>query len=207
MAFVLDHITLAITGPPPVTSSRTTLRAPGGSELMALLEGRSVWNYRLRTSALSRTTGELQQDFFTCHQRRPITESCRPNSTIDERASDAPTACCLLWEPFRGTSESWPIDLPCGVAGLRLHCEEQRSVVHRRLSEQPRLSRPNATVHRAAANDIEFRNRAARGSVWNGLFGASLSTPCRPRGSPNRSPISSRARTARLETQTRPDTR
>jgi len=28
----------------------------------------------------------------------------------------------------------------------------------------------NGTVHRAAANDIDFRNRAARGSVCNGLF-------------------------------------
>ena len=28
----------------------------------------------------------------------------------------------------------------------------------------------NATVHRAAANDIDFRIRAARGSVWNGLL-------------------------------------
>ncbi|MFN5707851.1 MAG: hypothetical protein ACK48X_07340 [Planctomycetota bacterium] len=28
----------------------------------------------------------------------------------------------------------------------------------------------NATVHRAAANDIDFRNRAARGSVCNGLL-------------------------------------
>ena len=36
----------------------------------------------------------------------------------------------------------------------------------------------NATVHRAAANDIDFRNRTARGSVCNGLlFGFfSLST-------------------------------
>ena len=30
---------------------------------------------------------------------------------------------------------------------------------------------PNDTVHRAAANDIDFKNRAARGSVCNGLFG------------------------------------
>lgn len=31
----------------------------------------------------------------------------------------------------------------------------------------------NATVHRAAANDFRFQNRAARGSVCNGLFVAS----------------------------------
>ena len=30
---------------------------------------------------------------------------------------------------------------------------------------------PNGTVHRAAANDFDFRTRAARGSVCNGLFG------------------------------------
>jgi hypothetical protein len=30
----------------------------------------------------------------------------------------------------------------------------------------------NATVHQAAANDFNFRNRAARGSVCNGLFAA-----------------------------------
>jgi hypothetical protein len=30
--------------------------------------------------------------------------------------------------------------------------------------------RYNATVHRAAANDFDFRNRAARGSVCNGLL-------------------------------------
>ncbi len=29
---------------------------------------------------------------------------------------------------------------------------------------------PNVTVHRAAVDDIEFRTRAARGSVCNGLF-------------------------------------
>jgi hypothetical protein len=28
----------------------------------------------------------------------------------------------------------------------------------------------NTTVHRAALNDIDFRNRVARGSVCNGLF-------------------------------------
>lgn len=32
------------------------------------------------------------------------------------------------------------------------------------------LSLANATVHRAAANDVDFEDRAARGSVWNGLF-------------------------------------
>ena len=32
----------------------------------------------------------------------------------------------------------------------------------------------NATVHRAAANDVDFRNRAARGSGWNGLLFAGL---------------------------------
>jgi hypothetical protein len=30
--------------------------------------------------------------------------------------------------------------------------------------------RANATVHRAAGNDFPFQNRAARGSVCNGLF-------------------------------------
>lgn len=30
--------------------------------------------------------------------------------------------------------------------------------------------RPSATVHQAAAKDIDFRIRAARGSVWNGLL-------------------------------------
>jgi hypothetical protein len=29
---------------------------------------------------------------------------------------------------------------------------------------------PNDTVHRAAANDIDFKTRATRGSVCNGLF-------------------------------------
>ena len=29
---------------------------------------------------------------------------------------------------------------------------------------------PNVTVHRAAANDVDFRTRAARGSVCNGLL-------------------------------------
>jgi hypothetical protein len=28
----------------------------------------------------------------------------------------------------------------------------------------------NATVHRAAANDVDFKNRPTRGSVCNGLF-------------------------------------
>ena len=32
------------------------------------------------------------------------------------------------------------------------------------------VTKQNATVHRAAANGFDFRNRAARGSVWNGLF-------------------------------------
>ena len=122
---------------------------------MALLGGRSVWNYRPTTPALSRSNGELQQDFFACHQRRPITESCRPSSTIPERVSDAPIACCSPWEPARGTSESWPIDLPFGAPGIGLHCEEQGSVVHRRPSEQPRLSRPNARHNRAAAGHVE----------------------------------------------------
>jgi hypothetical protein len=31
----------------------------------------------------------------------------------------------------------------------------------------------NATVHRAAANDVDFKTRATRGSVCNGLFVAS----------------------------------
>jgi hypothetical protein len=31
-------------------------------------------------------------------------------------------------------------------------------------------SKQNDSVHRAAANDIDFRNRAARGSVCNGLL-------------------------------------
>lgn len=38
----------------------------------------------------------------------------------------------------------------------------------------------NVTVHRAAANDIDLRNRAARGSVCNGLFG--LPVICRAQG-------------------------
>jgi len=33
-----------------------------------------------------------------------------------------------------------------------------------------RLFRYNDRVYRAAANDIDFINRAARGSVWNGLL-------------------------------------
>jgi hypothetical protein len=32
------------------------------------------------------------------------------------------------------------------------------------------LAPPNVPVHRAAANDVDFRTRAARGSVCNGLF-------------------------------------
>ncbi len=36
-------------------------------------------------------------------------------------------------------------------------------------SERFRPLVANVTVHRAAANDVDFRTRAARGSVWNGL--------------------------------------
>ncbi len=34
----------------------------------------------------------------------------------------------------------------------------------------PSTQSDNVTVHRAAANDIDFRSRAARGSVCNGLL-------------------------------------
>jgi hypothetical protein len=39
---------------------------------------------------------------------------------------------------------------------------------------QKRIAIYNGTVRRAAAKDIEFKDRAARDSVWNGLLGASL---------------------------------
>ena len=35
----------------------------------------------------------------------------------------------------------------------------------------------NVTVHRAAANDIDFISRATRGSVCNGLLSSSLAVP------------------------------
>ena len=39
------------------------------------------------------------------------------------------------------------------------------------------LRQNNVTVHRAAANDIDVRIRATRGSVWSGLLFATFGPP------------------------------
>jgi hypothetical protein len=55
-------------------------------------------------------------------------------------------------------------------ATIKRSRHNEQALQRMRFIDALNLCDANATVHRAAANDIDFRNRATRGSVCNGLF-------------------------------------